>query len=116
MGSAAARAAARLVDWELVSRFKDAVQRVYPDAHVLLFGSRARGESGPDSNYDFLIISSAFGGVSPLWRGQGLDRQWAALNPPADMDLLCATPEEFERARTRRTSWISEADKEAIAV
>lgn len=41
---------------------------------------------------------------------------WAALNPPVDMDVLCATPEEFERARTRRTSWISEADLEAIAI
>lgn len=116
MGSPAARPATSLIDPDLLRRFKAAVHRAYPDARILLFGSRARGEGRPNSDYDFLIISSAFAGISPLWRGQGLDREWAALNPPVDMDVLCATPEEFERARSRRTSWINVADTEAIAI
>jgi predicted nucleotidyltransferase len=31
-----------------------------PDAEVVLFGSRARGESGPDSDLDLLVIEPDF--------------------------------------------------------
>jgi hypothetical protein len=102
------------IDWELLHRFGDVVRRRYPDARLLLFGSRARGEGRADSDYDLIIISSAFVDTSPLWRGQGLAREWAALLPPVDLDILCATPDEYERARRRATSWISEADREAV--
>jgi predicted nucleotidyltransferase len=32
-----------------------------PDADVILFGSRARGEAGPDSDLDLLVIEPDFG-------------------------------------------------------
>ncbi|MGH2353187.1 MAG: nucleotidyltransferase domain-containing protein [Chloroflexota bacterium] len=114
MGTAATHAAT--VDWELLSRFREAVKQRYPDARILLFGSRARGHSHTGSDYDFIVVSPAFQGVSPLWRGQQLYRAWATLLPPVDVDLLCATPEEYEAARTRPTSWISEADREAVPI
>lgn len=112
MGAAATQFVS--VDWNLLIRFRDAIRRRYPDARILLFGSRARGEARVDSDYDVIVISTGFAGTSPLWRGQGLAREWAALMPPVDIDILCATPEEYERARVRTTSWISEADREAV--
>lgn len=38
---------------------KEAVQRVDPTATVILYGSRARGDARPDSDWDFLILTGA---------------------------------------------------------
>lgn len=35
---------------------KEAVQRVDPTATVILYGSRARGDARPDSDWDFLVV------------------------------------------------------------
>ena len=106
----------RQVDRDLLARFRAVIREKYPDARVLLFGSRARGQSRPNSDYDLIILSPAFAGVSPLWRGQGLSWAWAELDAQVDVDILCYTPEEYESASQRPTSWLSEAAAEAIEV
>jgi predicted nucleotidyltransferase len=43
------------------SRLDDIVRRLvdaYRPERVYLFGSRARGEGGPDSDYDLLVVGS----------------------------------------------------------
>ena len=114
MDSATTRNIAAHVDKQLIGSFLAAVDREFPGSRVLLIGSRARGDNREDSDYDFVVISSAFDGVSPLWRGQALYGAWGRLLPPVDADIICLTPEQYERARERPTSWISEAVKEAI--
>ncbi|MEX0594947.1 MAG: nucleotidyltransferase domain-containing protein, partial [Candidatus Paceibacterota bacterium] len=37
---------------------KESVKRIDPKAKVILFGSRARGDSKKDSDWDFLILTS----------------------------------------------------------
>jgi len=41
---------------KLHSRIRDAVLGVEPGADIILFGSRARGEARPDSDWDLLIL------------------------------------------------------------
>ena len=36
---------------------KEAVHRVDPGATVILYGSRARGDAQPDSDWDFLVLT-----------------------------------------------------------
>ncbi len=46
------------VDVELLQRCKRAIRQVVPDADVILYGSRARGDAHEYSDYDILIIVS----------------------------------------------------------
>ncbi len=42
---------------EVPSMVREAVKIVDKEARVILFGSRARGDSRPDSDWDFLILT-----------------------------------------------------------
>ncbi len=41
---------------ELLKQVKEAVHTVEPEAEVILYGSRSRGDSVSDSDWDFLIL------------------------------------------------------------
>lgn len=41
---------------ELLRRVKQAVREAEPEAKVVLYGSRARQDAGPESDWDFLIL------------------------------------------------------------
>lgn len=41
---------------ELLSQVKQAVKELEPGAEVILYGSRSRGESGEESDWDFLVL------------------------------------------------------------
>ena len=41
----------------MLSTCKRIIQERVPDAAVVLFGSRARGDAAPDSDYDLLVLT-----------------------------------------------------------
>ncbi|MBW1961254.1 MAG: nucleotidyltransferase domain-containing protein [Deltaproteobacteria bacterium] len=43
-------------DESLLKQVKQQVYSIAPDAEVMLYGSRARGDAGPASDWDFLIL------------------------------------------------------------
>lgn len=43
---------------EILSKIKNAVSELDPEARVILFGSRARGDFGKESDWDLLILTS----------------------------------------------------------
>jgi predicted nucleotidyltransferase len=41
---------------EMLEKCRDAVREVVPGAEVILYGSRARGDAGQESDYDLLVL------------------------------------------------------------
>ncbi|MBM3269441.1 MAG: nucleotidyltransferase domain-containing protein [Candidatus Sericytochromatia bacterium] len=82
------------VDWPGVEALAARVRESFPDATLLLFGSRARGTADEDSDYDFCVISRAFAGWKPWERMVSLAELWTL---PAPVEIVAYTPEEWER-------------------
>ena len=77
---------------------------------IILFGSHARGEATEDSDIDVVIVSDKFREVKRPNRHRPF---FKILWHDRSVDLICLTPEEFERMR----QWpgvVGTADREGI--
>jgi len=82
------------------------VKTVNPDK-IILFGSRSRGQGGPYSDYDLLVLK------------RGIDNRRALAHQiyriladvPAAVDILVETPERIERYQNSRGLVYAEAAK-----
>jgi hypothetical protein len=83
-------------DQQAFARFLRELKERYSPEVVYLFGSRARGEHLRGSDYDLLVVSSKFEGIPLTDRATSIHLMWPLR---ADLDCLCLTPAEFERAR-----------------
>lgn len=75
---------------EIRAMVKRIVERFHPDM-VILFGSHARGEAGPDSDVDLLVVMP----VPRSKRESQLDIRRALRDIECSLDIIVSTPEEF---------------------
>jgi len=80
---------------ELGSLVRRIVEAVHP-LRIILFGSAARGEAGPDSDVDVLVVMPE--GTHRLQTMQFLHTQLFGI--PLAVDILVATPSDLERHRS----------------
>jgi uncharacterized protein len=74
---------------EIINRI---LQVITPDK-IILFGSRARGEASPDSDYDLMIVKE---GVTNTRRICGeIYQKFYGMKVP--VDVLITTPEKLEK-------------------
>jgi predicted nucleotidyltransferase len=66
------------------------VTRFQPE-QVILFGSHARGEAGPDSDIDLLVVMPVEGSVGE----KRLEVALALPDYPIPVDVVVTTPEKF---------------------
>src|SRR6266581_5098482 len=78
----------------LLQELVDALRAAGQPERVILFGSRARGDARPDSDFDLLIVQPAQAGKS-RWQELRCLRQ-ALRRFPIAKDLLLFRPSEFE--------------------
>ena len=81
------------------------IQSEYAPDHIILFGSRARGEARPESDIDLILVSGRFRGTKFINR---MGRFLQAVRPHRHVDAICYTPEEFEERR-QQVPMIAEA-------
>lgn len=67
------------------------VEAIAPEK-IILFGSAARGEMGPDSDVDLLVIKS---GVHRREAARTIRRR--LIGVPIPIDVIVATPEDLSR-------------------
>ncbi|MBL7063903.1 MAG: nucleotidyltransferase domain-containing protein [Anaerolineae bacterium] len=89
---------------EMATRIRETV---CPDK-IILFGSRAREEARPDSDFDLLVIAPS---TLPRWRRTpSLYRLLAGLG--VSKDIVWWTPEEVEEWRGAKSHFINTAIRE----
>jgi predicted nucleotidyltransferase len=65
----------------------EAVRRIaarFLPRRIVLFGSRARGDAGPDADYDLLVLTDEAGNERRL----AGEMRWELLDLPASFDIL----------------------------
>jgi predicted nucleotidyltransferase len=69
---------------------KRIVKRFHPEK-IILFGSHARGDAGPDSDIDLLVVMPVAGSV---WE-KALEIKLALPHRFIPVDVIVTTPEDF---------------------
>lgn len=97
---------------EVLRQMVDIIVREADPEAIILFGSRARGEAGPDSDVDLLIVErEPFGpGRSRI---QEAARLYQALGDmPVSKDLLVYSRKEFQRWKEALNHVVANAVRE----
>ena len=97
----------------IITSFQKIVTQKISQCKVILFGSRATGTFTKDSDYDFLLISPKFREWE--WEERSAKMYYLKRNIPAAMDIICLTPEEFEKKR-KQIGVIQEAFREGVEI
>lgn len=90
------------------------VQRLvaaFSPERIYLFGSQARGEAGPDSDYDLLVVVRT--STLPRYRRDRAAFE-ALLGVGASKDVLVLTHDEFERQRQVVCSLPATVEREGV--
>lgn len=102
----------QVIDREVID---DAVRRIvaaFDPNRIVVFGSVARGETGPDSDLDLFIEMDS--DERPLERAIRVRELLADARWP--MDIAVYTPEEVADARTRFGNLMTYIDAEGVVV
>lgn len=80
---------------EMIQTIRDRiVERFHPEK-IILFGSHARGDAGPDSDLDILVVME----VEGLQRQKANEIDLALADRIVPMDIIVVTQEQFERRK-----------------
>jgi len=93
---------------EVVARIREAVQ---PE-RVILFGSRARGEARPESDFDLLVIKES---DQPRYR-RSAPLYTALADLPVEVEVVVYTPEEVREWSAVPEAFVTAALREGLVV
>lgn len=87
------------VNEQTIDQMVEAIVQVIHPEKIILFGSRAQGDSRPDSDVDFLVVDARSFGPERSRRKE-MARIWRALGKfLAPVDILLYSLEEVEQWR-----------------
>ena len=79
---------------EIREMVKRIVKQFHPEK-IILFGSHARGDAGPDSDVDLLVVMEVEGSK----REKQLEVRLVLHDVPVPKDIIVTTPADFEWRR-----------------
>lgn len=77
---------------EKIQEMMDRIVKRFDPEKMILFGSHARGEAGPDSDVDLLVVMPVAGSK----RDKMFEIGMALHDIPLPKDIIVTTPEDFE--------------------
>ena len=98
-------------DKKLTEIIEKILQVIQPDK-IILFGSRARGDAKPDSDYDLLIIKSGLKNIIKI--EQNIYKNLFGIK--ANVDIIVRTPELIEENKNIVGSLTKQAMKDGILI
>ncbi len=90
------------------------ILEVVPAQQIILFGSRARGQARPDSDYDLLVVVPE--AYITLEHYKALYRRLSQVRRGFGVDVILTTPEKLLRSRETWIPLYSEAQSEGKVV
>lgn len=76
----------------ILGRVVKRIVKKFDPEQIILFGSHARGEAGPDSDVDLLVVMPL---EESRRRGKSLEIHAALDDIPVSVDIIVTTPERF---------------------
>jgi predicted nucleotidyltransferase len=95
-----------------IQQLANDIARGFHPKKIILFGSHARGETGPDSDVDLLVILPRDGKT----RHQQTFEIRRKVTAGFPLDLLVRTPEEFEQRLKMRDWFMHDIAREGITL
>ncbi len=95
---------------------KNTIQQFLPDASVLLFGSRARGDEKLQSDFDLLIITGAVMDLRQKMQYEKKIRQSLTESFEQPFDIILQTQEEWRDKKEQVGHIAYYASKEGVEI
>jgi predicted nucleotidyltransferase len=97
---------------QIIDKMVRRLARRFKPEQIILFGSQARGNAGPDSDVDLLVVMPLAGSK----RDKELEMRLALYDIAVPMDIIVVTPDEVARRRNLPGSLIRPALREGKVV
>jgi predicted nucleotidyltransferase len=99
----------------LLTRCREAIERIVSGATIILYGSRARGDAKPDADYDLLVLLEQ----KPNWLLEDQIRKSLyplELETGAVLTVICYGKEEWYSPVYQAMPFVQSVEREGITI